>query len=214
MALVIMWTTDTGIVESIAVDASISEGYEHSAEVTEHPVERGAAIADHVRPNNGTVVIEGIVTNAPITVPTTQMDGVTGSFQRIDLGTKNGLKLGEATVLKFDSSFDRVRRVNEAIQGLITDSVIVEIHTGLETLVDMVITRFKVDRNAESGSALPFVLECKRVRIVDTTVERVPAPVERRGRRTQQRGNQTAQAQPLESVAHRGVSAARRALGL
>lgn len=201
--LTIVW--NNGAIEA---DVSINEGYELGAEVTEHPVERGSAISDHVRPNNSTVMLEGWISNSPIEVPGTQMDGVTGSMRTVDMLGPDGQKAGSAKALQFDGPFDRVRRVNEQIQALINTSTLVEIHTGLETIADVAITRFKVDRNAETGNALPFVLECKRLRIVETTVERVPAPVERRGQRPRQRGNQPATTPQLESTAYQGGQAA------
>jgi hypothetical protein len=202
--LTILWESD-----AVEIDASPTQGFEKTAEVTDHAVERGSNISDHARPGNGTVTLEGFVSNTPITVPKTQMDGVGGSFRSVEL--QGG---GNATVLQFDGPFDRVRRVKEKIDELINTSTIVEIHTGLEVLTDYLVTRFKVDRNAETGNALPFVLEAKRVRIVETLVERVPAPVERRGQPRRQRGNQPATTPPPESLAHRGLAAARSVLGL
>lgn len=53
----------------IWIDVSIREQHDYAAEVSEHPVERGSAIADHVRPLPRTIEIEGLVTNHPIEHP-------------------------------------------------------------------------------------------------------------------------------------------------
>lgn len=50
----------------IELDAVISEGHESSADVTEHPVEAGVAITDHVRRKLRTLEIQGVVTSTPI----------------------------------------------------------------------------------------------------------------------------------------------------
>lgn len=50
---------------------------ELAAEVTEFPVESGPAVTDHIRPVNGTLAIEGVISNTPIALPATQMNGVT-----------------------------------------------------------------------------------------------------------------------------------------
>jgi len=50
----------------IELDAVLSEGHESSADVTEHPVEAGVAITDHVRRKLRTLEIQGVVTSTPI----------------------------------------------------------------------------------------------------------------------------------------------------
>lgn len=54
---------------TIWVDVSISEQHQLSADVTEHPVEDGGAISDHVRPTPRVVHLEGLVTNHPTEMP-------------------------------------------------------------------------------------------------------------------------------------------------
>jgi hypothetical protein len=198
------WTQASGAVAAIEADVLVREGHEHAAEVTEHAVERGAAIADHVRPNNPTITLEGEISNTPIRVPTTQMDGVSGSIRPLEL--KSG---GSVNVLQFDGPFDRVRTVDALCQELISTGTLVRIQTHLRQYEDMALTRFKVDLDAASGNALPFVLEAKRVRLVDTLTVQVPDPVERRGQRNRQRGNQpaTQSAPQLRSLAARALDA-------
>lgn len=50
----------------IELDAVLSEGHEASADVTEHPVEAGVAISDHVRRKLRTLEIVGVISNTPI----------------------------------------------------------------------------------------------------------------------------------------------------
>jgi hypothetical protein len=53
----------------IWIDVSVEESHEAEAEVSEHPVEIGANIADHIRPLPRVITIEGIVTNHPLELP-------------------------------------------------------------------------------------------------------------------------------------------------
>lgn len=57
------------------IDVSISETHSVGADVTEHPVESGSDIADHIRPTPRTVRIEGFVTNHPIELPLSHAGG-------------------------------------------------------------------------------------------------------------------------------------------
>lgn len=63
----------------IWIDVSVRESHSAQAEVSEHPVEEGAAIADHVRPTPRTIEIEGLVTNHPIEVPQSHAGGARAS---------------------------------------------------------------------------------------------------------------------------------------
>lgn len=62
----LIYTTDLGAVFVIEFDATLSEQHTSSAQVTEHPVETGANITDHVRPMLDKVQLEGFITNTPI----------------------------------------------------------------------------------------------------------------------------------------------------
>lgn len=52
-------------VDSLTLDGADSEQYEAAAEATEHPVEDGAAITDHVRPSLRTLLLDAVVSTAP-----------------------------------------------------------------------------------------------------------------------------------------------------
>lgn len=62
----LIYTTPAGYVFVIEFDATVSEQHTQTAQVTEHPVETGVNIADHVRPQLGKIQLEGFVTNTPI----------------------------------------------------------------------------------------------------------------------------------------------------
>lgn len=51
------------------IDVSVRESHEITAEVSDHPVETGSNVTDHVRPLPRTISIDGIVTNHPLELP-------------------------------------------------------------------------------------------------------------------------------------------------
>jgi len=53
------------------IDVSISEQHTIGADVSDHPVEDGPGITDHIRPTPRTIRIEGLITNQPIELPLT-----------------------------------------------------------------------------------------------------------------------------------------------
>lgn len=62
----IVYTTPNGYVFVIDFDATITETHSQAATATEHPVEVGANVSDHVRAQLAKISLEGFVTNTPI----------------------------------------------------------------------------------------------------------------------------------------------------
>uniref|UniRef100_A0A6M3XXM1 Dit-like phage tail protein N-terminal domain-containing protein n=1 Tax=viral metagenome TaxID=1070528 RepID=A0A6M3XXM1_9ZZZZ len=58
-------TTDLGGT-ILVLDASMSQGHQRSAIVTEHPIEDGADITDHVRPGPVRLTIDGVISATPV----------------------------------------------------------------------------------------------------------------------------------------------------
>lgn len=71
----------------IWIDVSIREQHAYEAEVSEHPVEVGSAIADHVRPLPRSIEIEGLVTNHPIEPPQSHAGGARRVNEQLQLYT-------------------------------------------------------------------------------------------------------------------------------
>lgn len=72
-------------IDEIWLDCSVRETHTLSADVTEHPVETGADVADHIRPRARTVSIEGLISNTPIEVPQSHMDGASEDRSPIEI---------------------------------------------------------------------------------------------------------------------------------
>ncbi len=176
----------TGFI-GISFDCVEKEGYEATAETTEHAVDRGVVIADHLKRNPDTLTLEALVTNSPLVLPATHAGGVTGSVQPITMMV--GGKELRASVLTWSGPFNRVRAVDEVLEALVGTATLR--YTGtLRTVEDLIITRYRVDRDVATGDALPVVLELKKVR--RATVARVPVPAQRRAQPVVNRGSQPA----------------------
>ena len=65
----IQWPTMIG---DIAIDCTVTETHTSTATVTEHPVESGSNITDHIRPEPVQLSVNGIITNTPIGAQQTQ----------------------------------------------------------------------------------------------------------------------------------------------
>jgi hypothetical protein len=71
----VTWQGLNGQTYSVAIDATVRQQHSAPSTVTDHPVETGANIADHIRPEADTLQIEGIISNAPIFLPEDHIGG-------------------------------------------------------------------------------------------------------------------------------------------
>lgn len=197
MGTLLSWTIG-GETIALELDAAPAQGFERTAEVTEHPVETGAPVTDHVKPANAAFTLEGLITNAPVRLPTTQMHGIARA------PSTTQLSLGGAPVsvrtLRWSGVFDRVRECDTLLDELVAARAVVTLTTSLRQVENLICTRYKVDRTAEQGDSIPVVLEFKQLRIVGTSRAAVPAV-----RRMQVRADHGQQPADNRSAVARGL---------
>lgn len=71
----ISWAAASGATFNLEIDAVTDEQHDAANTITEHPVEKGAAITDHIRQNADTISITGTISNTPIHLPTDHAGG-------------------------------------------------------------------------------------------------------------------------------------------
>ena len=79
----ISFQLSNGETESIAVDAVLEEQHRSTAVISEHPVEDGSNVSDHVRADQDTISLEIFVTNTPIVEQPSE--NVSGSFSETNI---------------------------------------------------------------------------------------------------------------------------------
>jgi hypothetical protein len=130
----------------IPVDAVLSETHQGDADVTEHPVEKGGAVADHVRAKALTFTVEGIITN----VPKDDDD-------------------------QFDGSGD-MERTNEAyarLEKMRANGEVVTVITGVAKYDGMVLTTLSYPRDSKTGDLFKFSATFKQIRIAESKFVRI-----------------------------------------
>lgn len=203
----------SGATVDVEFDAMVRIVPTTSAMVTSHPVERGANINDHVRPDPVRLSVEAWVTNTPLKVPTTQMDGVQGAVRAesmtvpvstvIALGVRVESSLVQSVeALRFDGRFDRVRKVYQELRAIQEAGQPVSIRHRinpdalLEDYDDMVIVNLSAPRDVGSGSAIGFTFDAQKVRIVDTRRVKVDAPAKQKKKKGEQGKKQVDDKEP------------------
>lgn len=176
---------------------------EHSGDtsVTEHPVEDGPDITDHVRPAPYEITLEAFISNTPITGGTlvsTPLDVATytapfsptpgAAFAAIGQGVtalQNAIfgapDPPNAKILTFASPFDAVADTLAQLQSFHDNSTLLTLITSECSYDQCVMTSFKLGKTHETGSGATCSMAFKVLNIVQTSVTTAPAPAVVRG---------------------------------
>lgn len=193
-------------------DAVTSEQAEHTATVTEHAVEQGANIADHVRDGLDTVTLEVLVSNTPTRDVNGMYGGTIESVElkvpKFDKGvplTPGGIMSAgidaikglispeepwKAQVLTFPSKFNAVKDVLTMLDDWKKQGMVGSVITGWKLYPSVVITKVSPSRNAQTGDAASFSLEFREIRVVESKMITAPIPTEARGAIKKPKGRQ------------------------
>lgn len=131
---------------SITLDASVSEDHGSEADVTEHPVEAGADIADHVRVRSPRLTINGVISNTPI------------------------------SLFNFGATRDRAVDTWQNLKDLQAQAARLDVVTTLETYPDMVIESLSTTRDAARGDSLHFTATLRQITTVESQTVAAPSP--------------------------------------
>jgi hypothetical protein len=205
---------DDGSARIIPFDAILDELHETVSEITEHPVEVGVDVTDHVRPLPDRLNLVGVISNQPIVVnPFTErgelirfqlevpkyeppLEPTPGSIFRNTIAAVDGLLFGEpeysAQLLAFPDEFDAIRETYEALVELQKNAVLLEVLTPLRWYEDMILERVGAPRTAGNGS-VAFAMDLRQLRVVESgQVASPPVSQDPSGSPLAQKGSQGA----------------------
>jgi hypothetical protein len=193
-------------------DAVISERTRHAATVTEHNVEDGANVADHIRSENDTVSLELFISNSPVNdvngLYSGQIAGVELKVPKLEktipLSPGGLLNAGidaltslfekeapwKAAVLTFPSAFDNVSYVLGQLLDWKERGVLGKVITPHRTYENMAITLAEQTRTRETGDGASLSVELKGIRLVEAKMITAPIPTEARGKVAIAKGRQ------------------------
>ena len=155
---------------NLICDGTAAEQYGSEAMATEHPVEDGAPITDHVRPGLRRLLLDVIVSAHPGPTSTVQGDA---SFDP-------------------DAAASRPAYARETLARLLDEGAEVTVDTPTGSWESMLILRIDEQRSPETGDSYRAQITLREIRRVATIEVEAPAPRVERGRRRADRGDQTA----------------------
>lgn len=196
-------------------EAVLSESAEHMVTATEHVVEEGANITDHVRENPRRVTLEVFLSNTPITVagpldmqitfetldvPKRESNGPIGITPGalIQAGAAaisnllNGAKTYRAAVLKAQAPGPKVvREVMQLLEGWQSSKTLGKVYLPWRTYESMIIEKLTPTRDPTTGDAAKVSIEFREIRLVEARLVSAPKPTEIRGKKAVSKGRQS-----------------------
>jgi hypothetical protein len=197
------WIPKSGRAKSLYFDAVTDEGQTLTSTVTEHPVEEGPNVADHLRKDLDSVTLEVFVSNSPVydvnsrggkVVPvelkiekySAPLEPTPGSVFNAVGGAISSLFSGEdkyvAQVMKFDEEFDAVGDTLALLRGIRSTAQLVTVVLPSKLYADMALVKIEMRRSRASGDGAVFALEFREVQKVKVSIVAAPSPTEPRAK--------------------------------
>lgn len=140
----------------VTLDASLREVHSKRNEMTDHPVEEGINISDHVRQRPDEVVIEGIITNTPV-----EFAASIASANPVDNRAR---------------TFERVGQGYDRLEQAMANKESLEIVTSFKNYSNMQLLGLDVVRDASTGNVMNAVMNLKQFRVATSEQLSEPEP--------------------------------------
>ena len=138
-----------------AFDLVLSENHALEAQVAEHPIEVGSAIATHVHNSLRQGELEGLISNWSSIAPLF-IDSAVQNFQGLAAGPNRAVAAFQDTLKK-----------------IWLEKRLVTIVLGLDTYENCILTRIEANRTPDEGDAQTFRIAFKEVRTVKLATTRL-----------------------------------------
>jgi hypothetical protein len=186
--------TNQSKIGELFIDGTHLETIDYSSEITNHPIETGSSISDHIYINPLKVKMEGSITEASVDIIGTVKD-IAGLF--------DGNLLNNA-VNKFKGNSTKLTAAYELLKDLHASKSLVTVINYLDTFDNMVIETLTFPRDNKVGNRLFFEITLKQITLASVktvSISRNPRSVQDMINNKLETGRQQTNAPtPLESV--------------
>lgn len=177
-------------IDTISIDACFEETHELSNTITDHPVEQGYNITDHVRPNPESLSMRCFVSNTPISTEQLSQAIKEGNVQ-FQSAAPQAVELG-AIGGRADNAFKQLKKLRD-------DGTLVTIVTSLKTYgvsatEGLAIESISISRTVDNFDGLEFTIKLKQIRIVRNRSTQQTAQKDPRTRKKAKKGHKPAAA--------------------
>lgn len=181
---------------AMEIDATPSETHSYSADVTDHAVEKGANVSDHVRMKPLNLRLECIFTDYPLV-----RDNKNRIGNDIGVGTLSSTAALELKAFKPSGTGNNITKnpfegrwktLFSELQTMQTNGTLIQVLTTPKTYDNMVITDISAPRDKDSKGAIKFSLSLKQIRVVQTQQIIIPKAKSNSGKKAVNSGKQEA----------------------
>lgn len=148
--------------ESIVMDVVEDENHDLSNTLTDHPVEDGADVTDHIRPEPDVVTQRCFISNTPLS-----RDQQTRAIKRGDITVTTSAeergKVGEDGLAL--AGWKKLRKLRD-------EGILVTVSTTLGEYTSMAVKNLSAPRNAQNYDGLEFTIVFRKIKIVRNKLTR------------------------------------------
>jgi hypothetical protein len=183
MALVSLMLQNVGVkgqfrtlIDTILVDATMSDAATYGSEPTSHPVESGSEISDHAILKPIELKIEGFISETPLSL-NAQKAGLIAAVGSSALQQIGGFKGGLATTLStlvagkagaalFSETENPLDEARKKLVELVNSKKLITIATKYQVYTNMMLYSLTINRDNSTGRALRFNATFREIKIV------------------------------------------------
>ncbi len=194
-----------GAADLFIVDATITEAPTYESDITEHAVEDGPHVSDHIRQKNISLEIEGVISSTPLNL-SVQKRGLVSEAGSIlssrfgGFGSAVGAVGGSfAGAALFSESKDPAKVAHDMLISIWKKRQLITVVTGLTQYENMAIQSLSFPRDQKTGKQLHFRATLKEVRKVaakTVSIKKVRPSVKHMAPAKSNLGNQSATPAP------------------
>lgn len=152
---------DGDVLVDLVIDVTKEERHRASAQATEHPVERGVSISDHVRPERDVLSLDIVITDTPL------------------------------FFAEEEERLTRVHDVWEQLIDARDRALLATVTTAIRTYEEMVLIEATTTRRSEDGTWMHASLTFAEIRRVSTELVDDPLPARAHDQNERSRGSQS-----------------------
>lgn len=138
------------MIDDFVIDAVIQDTHTLKSKVTDHPVESGSTISDHIQKEPMTIVMECVVSNTPLALVRPHRKNI--SSGNTEANAPAGAAYSDVVWFKLKEKWERGQLCN--------------VRSSRGDYTNMAIEELSVPRDAQTGDAMKFTINFKKVVIL------------------------------------------------
>lgn len=168
---------DAEALELLKIDATRAEEHSFKAKATQHEVEDGANISDHVIKAGRTVTLNGVISDDPITITAAAIGNLAGITGSLVPGLGGAVATGAVSKLGSELISSGSKPSKDAIdilEYIYEENIPLMITTSIKTYTNMIMESLNIPRNVRNANSLEFSASFREIRIVESEVVEIP----------------------------------------